>query len=309
MTHLRPLPRVAAGGSLVDALRREPRAFTYDELIGIASERKARTAIARGDIVRLLPDTYVAAIHAESFAARVDAALLWAGTKAAVSGVAAMFLWGFVEEPPETIEIVLPHPEHPYPPKWIRVRRLSYRPPTTRIGRATVLGPDLAVIHGFGGLARGDRSSAVHRAFRSGFTTPRAIRDALERVPRCTARRELLRRVDAAERGAESYLEEVGLRRVFNTGEFARFLRQHRVMAQGEFFRLDMYDPSTMTAVELDGAASHASPQQRQRDLRRDALLAGIGIQTLRLTYEDITERPEQCRARVREVLEARSTT
>ncbi|WP_062318205.1 endonuclease domain-containing protein [Demequina maris] len=307
MTHLRSLPTADATGSLAETLRRYPRAFTFEELVGLSSERKARTSVARGEAVRLLPNVYVGAVHAESFTARVDAALLWAGPNAALSGVAAMFLWGFVTDPPAQIEIAIPHAERPYPPSWIRLRRLTYTPPTVRLGRATVVGPDLAVIFGYGMLPRDRRATAVHRAFSTGFTTPRGLQAALERVPRCLARKELTRRIDSAARGAESYLEEKGLRNVFNTKEFARLLRQHLVRAAGETYRLDMYDPATMTAIELDGAAFHTDPLSRQRDLRRDANLARVGIQTVRLTYRDITERPEWCRALVRGVLEARS--
>jgi very-short-patch-repair endonuclease len=309
MTHLRPLPRVAEPSALTDVLRRTPRAFTFDELVGMSSARKARTAIDRGEVVRLLPNAYVSALHADSFLARVDAALLWAGPNAALSGAAAMFAWGFAAHPPEVIEVVVPHADRPRPPGWIVVRRLSYRPPTTRLGRATVVGPDLAVIFGYGALPPRDRASAFYAALRSGLTSPRALTQALDRVPRCPMRRELMRRIDAGARGAESYLEEQGLRKVFNTKEFARLARQHWARVDGERFRIDTYDPETMTAIELDGDTYHSDPEQRQRDMTRDATLATVGILTLRLSYRDITERPEWCRALVRGVIRSRSTT
>ncbi|WP_296667745.1 DUF559 domain-containing protein [Demequina sp.] len=307
MTHLRPLPTAATTGSLTETLRRHPRAFTFDELAGLASERKARTAIERGEAVRVLPNAYVSAVHADSFAAKADAALLWAGPNAALSGVAALFAWRFVEEPPEQIEIAVPHAERPYPPAWVKIRRLTFMPPTVRLGRATVVGPDLAVIHGYGMLPPGRRSEALYRAVRSGFVSPEGLRSTLDRVPRCLARKELVRRIESARRGAESFLEEKGLWTVFNTRDFARFARQHSVRASGRTYRLDMYDAVTMTAVELDGEQFHGDALQRQRDLRRDADLARIGIQTVRLTYRDITERPEWCRALVRGVIEART--
>jgi len=306
MTHLRPLPTVADDPTLADTLRRHPRAFTFDELVGLSSERKARTAIQRGEVIRILPNVYASAVHADSFAVRADAALLWAGPNAALSGIAALFMWGFVDNPPDQIELVIPHVERPYPPDWIRVRRLTYRPSTVRLANATVVGPDLAVIFGYGALPRHLRANAFFGAVRSRFVTPRGLRATLERVPRCLARKELVRRIDAAERGVESYLEEKGLRSVFNTKEFLRLKRQHRVRAAGESYRLDLYDAETMTAIELDGEAYHSDRVQRQCDLRRDANLASVGIQTVRLSYRDITERPEWCRALVRGVLEAR---
>lgn len=306
MTHLRAVPVTSPALSLADVLARHPRAFTFAELVAMSSEKVARGAIARGDAVRVAPDTYVARLHADSFAARADAALLWAGPNAALAGEAALFLWGLVDEPPTRIEVTVPHSEHPYPPSWIAVRRLTYRPRTRRIGRATVLSAPLAVILGFGGLPRESRGAMVFRAVVSGVTSVDELAAELDRVPRCRARKELMRRIEAASQGVESYLEEQGLRTVFNLKEFGHLVRQHRLRVRGELFRIDSYDPPTMTAVELDGAAYHSNPHQRQRDIRRDAILASVGILTVRLSYVDITEQPEWCRSIVRGVLASR---
>ncbi|WP_062381271.1 DUF559 domain-containing protein [Demequina pelophila] len=309
MTHLRSLPDLAPGLTLAEALAREPRAFTFAELAGLATARKARTAIARGEVTRLLPDAYVGAIHRDSFAARVDAALLWAGPAAAVSGSSAMFIWGFLAQPPAQVEIALPHPSHPQTPDWLRLRRVTWDPPVSRVGALTVMGPSHAVILGYGRLPRRDRASALYRAIRTGLVSAAGLQATLESVPRVPERRELVDRLQAAAAGSESYLEEAGLRRVFNTREFSRFIRQHSVVVQGLRFRLDMFDAETLTAVELDGAAYHSSPEQRLRDNQRDALLATVGIQTIRLPYHDVVERPDWCRALVRGVLVSRSGT
>ncbi|MDN4475852.1 hypothetical protein QQX09_08275 [Demequina sp. SYSU T00192] len=307
MTHLRALPAVGPGEDLATVMRRSTRAHTFAELASLSSARKARTAIARGEVVRLLPDAYVSAAHQDSFAARADAALLWAGPTAMLSGPAAMYLWGFLDEPPSTIDLLLPHPMHHQTPPWLRVRRVTWSPPLSRVNGMTVVGPAHAVVLGYGFLAARDRATAVHQAIRTRLVTPRSLIDTLGKVPRVRARRDLRQRLELALAGAESYLEEHGASKVFNTSEFARFVRQHRVRANGGRYRLDMFDPETLTAVELDGDASHSDPSQRQRDLRRDADLAQLGIQTIRISYRDLTTRPEWCRALVRGVLVARS--
>jgi len=46
-------------------------------------------------------------------------------------------------------------------------------------------------------------------------------------------------------------------------------------------------------AVELDGAAWHGSREQRERDIRRDALLATVGWRTLRLGFTRLTSAPD----------------
>jgi very-short-patch-repair endonuclease len=52
----------------------------------------------------------------------------------------------------------------------------------------------------------------------------------------------------------------------------------------------------------MDGAAWHGSREQRERDIRCDALLATIGWQTLRLGHRRLTTEPASCR---REILAA----
>lgn len=307
MTHLRALPTTESGESLADTLRRSVRAFTFAELTSLATARKARTAIARGEITRVLPDAYVATVHSRSFVAQVDAALLWAGPTAAVSGPAAMHLWGFLNDAPRHVDIVLPHPTHHQRPDWLRIRRLRWTPPVSRVNGTTVIGPAHALVLGFGKLPTSARSGAVHRAIATRLVTARGLLETLAAVPRVPARRELNRILEAALEGAESFLEEHGLRKVFNTSEFGRFLRQHRVMVDGIEYRLDMFDPSTMTDIELDGDAYHQEPKRRLSDIRRDAHLAEVGIQTVRISYRDLMDRPEWCRSLVRGVLVARS--
>ncbi len=293
---------------LVDTLRRTTRAFTFAELASMSSARKARTAIGHGEAVRILPDAYVADVHQRSFEARVDAALLWAGVTGTLSGPAAMHVWGFLAEPPSVVDLVVPHPMHHQTPEWLRIRRISWQPPLSRIGGKTLVGPAHAVVLGYGLLPGGQRAAAVHKAISTHLVSARSLLDALEAVPRVPARRELAQRLTDAETGAETDLEERGPRRVFNTGEFARLVRQHHVMANNRSYRLDMFDPATLTDVELDADELHSTPLQRQRDMRRDADLALVGIQTIRLSHRDVTERPEWCRALVRGVLVARAT-
>ena len=64
-----------------------------------------------------------------------------------------------------------------------------------------------------------------------------------------------------------------------------RFTLQHRVVVSGRTFFLDAACEEVQLAVEMDGAAWHGSRDQRERDIRRDALLATVGWQTLRFSF------------------------
>ena len=107
--------------------------------------------------------------------------------------------------------------------------------------------------------------------------------------------------------GAESYLEVHAMERVFVGHPFGALLRQHVVSAEDRHYRLDMYDPRTMTAIEADGATYHSGAWEWQRDIRRDVDLAALGILTIRFSYRDLTERPTWCRRRAVEVVAERS--
>jgi very-short-patch-repair endonuclease len=63
---------------------------------------------------------------------------------------------------------------------------------------------------------------------------------------------------------------------------------------------------NVLLAVEMDGAAYHGSPEQREQDIRRDALLATEGWQTLRFSYARLTSDPAACRREILAVYSAR---
>jgi very-short-patch-repair endonuclease len=300
------MTRTQQSSTLADLVTREPRPFTFAALADCASERTARTAIERGQVVRLFHDTYVAAVHSESFAARARAAIQWLGPPAALGGASALFAFQLVDEAPDLIDLVVPNFTSRDTPPWLRLTRASYDYPVAWWEECAVTMPGFALAQAFGRVPRSRRSALVFDALRSRALTEAEVWIALDAMPRVRARRELVGRLASASAGAESHLEHVSLTTVFNTSEFAGLLRQHAIRTDAQRHRLDMYDPETRTAVERDGASFHSRVDQRERDLRRDAALASIGILTVRLSYRDIVGRPDWCRATVREVLRAR---
>ena len=73
-----------------------------------------------------------------------------------------------------------------------------------------------------------------------------------------------------------------------------------------ERFALDAAYDDVLLAVEMDGAAWHGSRRQREDDIRRDALLATIGWQTLRFGYTRMTSDAAGCQRDVRSTHTAR---
>ncbi|MGY1809350.1 endonuclease domain-containing protein [Blastococcus sp. SYSU D00669] len=58
--------------------------------------------------------------------------------------------------------------------------------------------------------------------------------------------------------------------------------------------------------MELDGAAFHGSPEDRERDTRRAVALAACGWVVLRFTYRRLTTDPEGVGREVLQVCAAR---
>lgn len=296
-----------AGATIREITVERAHAFTRAELVALSSKGAVQRAVASGALTRLLPGIYAAAEHADSFHARADAALLWAGPEAAISGESALFVWGLVDSPPRMVEITVPQERRPRPPEWLRVRRVTVACMTTRVGRLAVVTPAEAIVQGYGAVEPSARAEVVFGAVRTGLAGPTQISQVLRRTPRVKRRRSLERRVAAAARGAHSFLEERGLVAVFTTSEYADVVRQHEVVIEGSRYVLDMFDAASRTAIELDGTRFHSGVDARLRDIRRDAHLATVGIQTLRFCYADLMERPEWCRQIARETLAVRA--
>lgn len=275
----------------------QARPFTYADLCAAASRHGIDGAIRRGEIVRVLPGFYASAVHADSWAVRARAAIAWAGPRALIGGTSALFAWEVIEAAPSTVHLVLPHGAHRRPPRWLQVSTVTYSVPSRRWqGDMPVALAEFAVAQAYGRARTDQRAELVYQAFRSRAVSAESMARALQMMPRVRARASLVARVTYAADGVESFLEERGLRHVFTGPPFRHWLRQHRVRAGGRGFRLDLYDPDTSTAFELDGAAAHGTLENRQADVERDALLAGVGILTVRFTYRDVFDRPEWCR-------------
>lgn len=303
MRTLRALPTTDA----IDALRKVPRAFTRAEMTSLLSEARLRTAVERGDVVRILPDTYVAAEHQYSWAARVDAALSWAGPGSMLAGQSALFAWTLLADAPTKVDLLVPRELRKHQvPGWLTLRRTTYSISPVKAGDLPVAPVAFAIAQCYAELTPSEQSDVVFGAVARRLTGVRNLRQVLSTMPRIRSRRALTSRVAAAELGAESWLEEHSLRSVFTGAHFDHFKRQHELVHEGRRYRLDMYDPFTRTAVELDGARWHGNQEQRLRDIRRDADLASAGVLTVRLASSDLVDKPEWCRHTVLETIARR---
>ncbi|WP_062377457.1 endonuclease domain-containing protein [Demequina pelophila] len=282
------------------------RSYSRGELVAMTSARAVRTAIDALEIVAVMPGRYVALAHARAFAPRAHA--LAEATGGAVTGEGALFAAGILDGAPGRILVVAPPGRGRPDLDWGTAFTSTAARPVSMRGFLRCAEPAHAV---FDAWSRGPQDRAagtVLAAMQKRAVSPRDLREVAESQPACRDRRGLDAVIAAFERGAHSYLEYEGMATVFRGREFDRFTRQHAVRPVRNLYYLDMYDAATMTAVELDGEGYHTAAEHRESDCRRDAELAGIGIQTIRLTYRQVTRQPEWCREVVRGVLAARAT-
>ena len=229
------------------------------------------------------------------------AALLRAGSEAALSHQTAAELYGLIKRPGPLIHVTVPAASNPAQHGKIpgvavhrsrileRTRHPVLLPPRTRI-EDTVL--DL--IEGMDEPA--DRYDLVCRAIGGQLTTAARLRVALKRRKRFRDRREAESALADAGQGALSNLERWYLRDVERRHRLPVATRQARIKVGGQSIYLDNLYEEHLVCVELDGTAAHPAGEQ-WRDKRRDRRnLAVEKIVTMRFGYLDLCTQEARCR-------------
>ncbi len=126
-----------------------------------------------------------------------------------------------------------------------------------------------------------------------------AALDARLRVPRRRWLRAVL--VDIAE-GSCSVLERAYLQRVERAHGLPRAVRQRRAAAAAKVSYRDA-EYGQRLIVELDGRLFHDSATARNRDFERDLDAAIDGRSTVRLSYQQVLDRPCQTAAKIAQLI------
>ncbi|MEU8211602.1 DUF559 domain-containing protein [Micromonospora sp. NPDC049044] len=305
-------------------LVRQNGLVTRQDVLRVAPAWTIQTAWRAGRLVPVLPGVYVdpALIRDRdadlAILARVEpalarrAALAYAGGRAALSRLTALDVWGLRRQPPgEPVHLDLPNGSGLRTKPHLVVRHRSdfaIAPPqvVTRAG-VPVTRLDRTLVDCWPLLEPVDRPGSLIRAVNDRLTTPQRLFAAVAEVPRMNDRVTLRRLLDRLAAGCRSPLEIWGHDHVFIGPGMPTFTRQARVRVGGRTIYLDMFAEAERVDIELDGATSHGDPAEREIDLRRDALLATIGILVVRFTHRRLTADPVQVRRETLAILAARS--
>ena len=279
-----------------------PDGWTSWEALTSRVDRKTLGAwVTSGRLVRLQPGVYALPGMATSWRLRVEAAAR--SSDGAISHRSALALWGLVP-PGGPVHLTVPHTRSGRGTSGVvlhRTRELTDA--LRRVDGLPVTCIERAVVDCWGrpgGLDHAQVRAAAIDAVRRRMCAPRDLRFELERRPCLPGRAALMELVRLLEEGCRSELEVWGCLHVLRGPGMPPFTLQRRLEVQGRLFYLDAACDEVKLAVEMDGAAHHGSRDQRERDIRRDALLATVGWQTLRFGYRRMTAQPDACRRDIR---------
>jgi very-short-patch-repair endonuclease len=251
----------------------------------------------------MFPGVYVEAVRRHEEHVRRQAALSYVDGRGALSHTTALAVWRIGWQEPQSAALhatVAPTTQLRGGKGLVLHRHQSSGEPHRRGGLA-VVPLDEALLRSWPLLPASQRTGVVISAITARHLTISQLLRQLERVPKLAGAAELRRLLALVGAGCRSPLELWGALHVFTGPGMPQFRRQYP--AGG--YLLDVYAERERIAFELDGHSFHASTVQRERDLRRDAALAALGIQVVRFTYTRLMSEPDAVRREVLAILAA----
>lgn len=281
---------------------------TWSALTERQTSHAVRTALQNRQLVRIARNLYAPAAASEQFWARASAAVQATERRGVVSGTAGLFLHSALAQAPEQILVVLSRHHHvTRKPDGVTYYRASASPELALVDGVPVADPEWCLLHAMREVHKKKRQDVAIMALASGVVDPLAAAELAAKFRQTPGRAALLATISAFQDGARSPLELRAMTEVFTGTAFEHFEWQHRVSVAGRTYYLDVFDADARLAIEFDGKEFHVSAVRWRADRERDAFLASIGIQTLRLTWWDITERPQWCREIVQQAIASRA--
>jgi very-short-patch-repair endonuclease len=281
------------------------RPYRVAELRDQWTEWSIRSAVNRGAAVRLLPGIIAGAAHAQEPRVRALALALW-HPSLHVTGAATLHLLGVAVAFPPVADAVVPYGTRLAPCDWVRVsQRAAIRSSQRPHGVRCVIA-ERAVIDAWHVSTLPHARDLVYEALWARVCTASAVLRELDRMPRVRDRRALDRLLRQFLDGATSPLEVLAKASVFGGAAWSELEWQATIETGSGRRFADILHRRAGVIIELDGARYHGTGPLSGSDRQRDIELAALGYLTVRLTFRDVRDRPEWCRAMVRNVIARR---
>lgn len=252
-------------------------------------------AARAGKVFHLFPGVYVDATRRDAEDVRRRAALSYVDGRGALSHTTALAVWrvGWDEPAHAPIHLTLPPTVNLRGAKGLVLDRHRVSGPAQRRGGMTIVPLDEAIVRSWPLLPASQRAGIVISTVTGRHVTGGDLRLRLAQTPKLTGAADLRRLLDLLATGCHSPLELWGALKVFIGRGMPPLRRQVLVRTDdGRTYHLDVFAERERVAFELDGATFHTGAVQRERDLRRDAALAALGITVVRFTYDRLMTEP-----------------
>lgn len=251
--------------------------------------------VAIGDWVRVGPRLYRLADHPVTDRTTTRIATLSVGPSAILSGSAAAWWHGIVDDRPGTITVTAPRGRHGPPVKGVRILNRSLDDADVLIRRdLRVTGVALSALEGAVELG----AEVIDSALQQRRITVERLEEACGRRHRCVGAAEMGPMVALLESGARSAAERFAVA-ILDAAGIDGWVANHPSCG----YEIDLAFVAHMLAVEIDGFAFHRDAGTFQRDrTRRNALIAA-GWTVLNFTWADLTERADHVASSIRQAL------
>ena len=292
---------------LLLAAQRSGGVLTRSQALSLAPAHLLEDMVSEGLLVRAFPSTYVTSDLRDCREVVARAALRYRAEAAArrgspwqhaaLSHLDGLVGWGLPCPPlpvtgPGAVPIHVnegPGPAVQVPGIEVHRRRGYSSSPIWRLPSSGlyVVGPAQAIVESWPLLPSLDQRAPLIVGIRDKRVRVEQILDVLAALPNCPGAGEMRAMAELVAGGLHSHLELWGHAHVFSDSRLQGAKTQHPTrLRSGRMVYLDRYYEGLMLNVELDGAAYHGLPGQRERDLKRDAALAALGILVVRFSHQ-----------------------
>ncbi len=278
-------------------LRRQSGVITTVQAVELGMSRSTvRDRVRSGHWRRIAPRVYLSADREFTDEVRLRAAVYSAGSLASAHGLSAAWWHQLVPTLPATVDMTVPRTCAPTRRTGVRLRRRDLAAgDRVEIRDLWVTELPLSVLEAAATDAGG--SVLLDRALQGRVSMAR-LWAAHQRNEGRYGSSSTVRMLAAAADGAASEAERILVRLLREAGITGWVLGYRRLG-----YVIDLAFPAARVAVEVDGWAWHHDATQFQRDRARQNVLVNDGWLVLRFTWHDLTARPAEAIAQIRQSL------
>lgn len=249
---------------------------------------------------RMLPQVYGLSGQPPTFEAKVHAALLWGGRGSVASHTCAARLWSLPGAEDADVELTFLSSRKTTTDFSLHRNPLS-RQEVVQRGPLRLTSVARTLLDVAGQWSERQVEAALDHALLTGMVRLKDLRGVLDRRANhgrngCGPLRKLTDDRDPKARPSMSEMERI-FRRLLESSGLPAPVKQHPVRIGKDPAYIDFAYPVERVAIETDGYRWHGAKKRWEKDIMRSNELQAMGWRVVRITWADLTERPEAATA------------